>query len=152
MHLLSLHKYILEFQPRTIVIDPISSLVTIGSRGEVSAMLSRLLDMLKMHQISALITSLTHAQPINYNAMAEEAISSLVDTWIKLRNEERNGNRVRSLYIEKSRGMGHSTEIRDFIITNEGIKILNADSVTQQSGNGAEKIHQFSGNGSKRKR
>jgi circadian clock protein KaiC len=147
MHLLSLHKYIQEFQPRTIVIDPISSLVTIGSKGEVSAMLARLMDMLKLHQISALFTSLTHAQPLSYNSMAEEAISSLVDTWIKLRNVERNGNRVRSLYIEKSRGMGHSTEIRDFIITNEGIKILNAGLATQPSQNGDEKIHQFAGNG-----
>lgn len=151
MHLLSLHKYIREFQPRTIIIDPISSLVTIGNKGEVSAMLARLMDMLKLHRISALFTSLTHAQPISYNAMAEEAISSLVDTWIKLRNEERNGNRVRSLYIEKSRGMGHSTEIRDFIITDGGITILTADLVTQQSHNGTEKIHQFAGNGSKRK-
>lgn len=152
MHLLSLHKYILEFQPSTIIIDPMSSLVTIGSKGEVSAMLARLMDMLKMHGINALFTSLTHAQPIHYSAMAEEAISSLVDTWIKLRNEERNGNRVRSLYIEKSRGMGHSTEIKDFIITNEGIKILAADTVSQKSQNGAGKIHQFAGNGSKHKR
>jgi circadian clock protein KaiC len=152
MHLLSLHKYILEFQPRTVIIDPISSLVSIGNRGEVSAMLARLMDMLKSHRISSLFTSLTHAQPISYNAMAEEAISSLVDTWIKLRNEERNGHRVRSLYIEKSRGMGHSTEIRDFIITDQGIKILTADPVTQQSQNGAGKIHQFAGNGSKHKR
>jgi circadian clock protein KaiC len=152
MHLLSLHKYILEFQPRTIIIDPISSLISIGNRGEVSAMLARLMDMLKLHRISSLFTSLTHAQPISYNAMAEEAISSLVDTWIKLRNEERNGNRVRNLYIEKSRGMGHSTEIKNFIISNEGIKILTADLVMQPGQNGAEKIHQFAGNGSKHKR
>ena len=151
MHLLSLYKYILEFQPHTVIIDPISSLVTIGSNGEVRAMLARLMDMLKMHQISALFTSLTHEQPISFNSLAEEAISSLVDTWIKVRNEEGKGSRIRSLYIEKSRGMGHSNEIRDFIVTNDGIKIMSPDLAMQQGQNGSGRIARFSGNGSKRK-
>ena len=148
MHLLSLHKYILEFQPHTVIIDPISSLVTIGSKGEVRAMLARLMDMLKMHQINVLFTSLTRDRPINYNALADEVISSLVDTWIKVRNEESNGNRVRSLYIEKSRGMGHSNEIRDFIVTSKGIKILNAALATQPGENGSAGIGKLLGNGS----
>lgn len=151
MHLLSLYKYIREFKPHTVIIDPISSLVTIGSRGEVRAMLARLMDMLKMHQISSLFTSLTHEQPINYNALAEEAISSLVDTWVKLRNEERNSRMVRSLYIEKSRGTGHSSEIKDFIITDRGIEIINTDLPKKQDHNGMEKAGVFSGNGSKPK-
>jgi circadian clock protein KaiC len=151
MHLLSLQKYILEFQPHTVIIDPISSLVTIGSRGEVRAMLARLMDILKMHQINVLFTSLTHERPINYNSLADEAISSLVDTWIKVRNEEDNGNRIRSLYIEKSRGMGHSNEIRNFIVTNKGIEILKADLVTLQGQNGSERIGKLSRNGSKHK-
>jgi circadian clock protein KaiC len=151
MHLLSLHTYIREFKPHTVIIDPISSLVTIGSGGEVRAMLARLMDMLKIHQINALFTSLTHEQPIAYNALAEEAISSLVDTWIKVRNKESNSNRVRSLYIEKSRGMGHSSEIRDFMVTNQGIKIMNTNLPAQQGHNGMEKTYTLSGNDSKHK-
>ncbi len=148
MHLLSLHKYILEFKPQTVIIDPISSLITIGSRGEVRAMLARLMDTLKMHQISALFTSLTHEQPINYTTLTEEVISSLVDTWVKLRNEERKKVRVRSLYIEKSRGMGHSSEIRDFIVTDEGIRIKNAIMPTKQSKNTSEQNQAVPENGS----
>ena len=151
MHLLSLHKYIREFKPNTVIIDPISSLVTIGSRGEVRAMLARLMDMLKVHEINALFTSLTHERQISYNALADEAISSLVDTWIKVRNEERKGNKVRSLYVEKSRGMGHSSEIRDFIVTGHGIKIMEVDSLMKQDHNGSEKVIALSGNGSKNK-
>ncbi|MDR3714215.1 MAG: circadian clock protein KaiC [Puia sp.] len=146
MHLLSLHKYILEFQPHTVIIDPISSLVTIGSRGEVRAMLARLMDMLKMHQITTLFTSLTHEQPITYNALAEEAISSLVDTWIKVRNKEGRGSRIRSLYIEKSRGMGHSNEIWDFVVTNEGIKIINSEFSAKQGQNGSGEAGRLTAN------
>ncbi|MES1219325.1 MAG: ATPase domain-containing protein, partial [Bacteroidota bacterium] len=151
MHLLSLHKYILEFQPHTVIIDPISSLVTIGSKGEVRAMLAGLMDMLKMYQISALFTSLTNEQPINYNALADEAISSLVDTWIKVRNEESKGSRIRNLYIEKSRGMGHSNEIRNFIISNGGVKIMNGELVSKEGQNGFGGTGRLSGNGSKHK-
>ena len=151
MHLLTLYKYIREFNPNTVIIDPISSLITIGSRGEVRAMLSRLMDMLKIHQISSLFTSLTHERPISYNALAEEAISSLVDTWIKIRNEERQSSRVRSLYIEKSRGTGHSNEIRDFIITDKGIEIMSADTLIKQGRDDAEKPAALSENGSKHK-
>jgi circadian clock protein KaiC len=151
MHLLSLYKYIRDFRPHTVIIDPISSLVTIGSKGEVRAMLARLMDMLKINQISSLFTSLTHEQPISYSALAEEAISSLVDTWIKLRNEETSGNRVRSVYIEKSRGMGHSSEIREFVISDEGIKIMDGTSWTGQGQTGSEKTEALSGNGLKHK-
>ena len=151
MHLLSLHKYIQEFKPHTVIIDPMSSLVTVGSRGEVRAMLARLMDMLKSHQISALFTSLTHERPINNDEPAEEAISSLVDTWIKVRNEESKGERVRSLYIVKSRGMGHSSAVSNFIVTNQGIKIMKEDTMVQQSHNGSEKAKAFSENGSGRK-
>jgi len=148
MHLLSLHKYIREFKPDTVIIDPISSLVTIGSGGEVRAMLARLMDMLKMHQISSLFTSLSQENSIIGNAMAEEAVSTLVDTWVKVRNEESNNILTRSLYIEKSRGMGHSSEIRDFIVTDKGIKIMSANVLTKQVQNGSGKLVAHTGNGS----
>lgn len=149
MHLLSLHKYIQEFKPHTVIIDPMSSLVTVGSRGEVRAMLARLMDMLKSHQINALFTSLTHERPINNDEPAEEAISSLVDTWIKVRNEENKSERVRSLYIVKSRGMGHSSAVSNYIVTDRGIKIMKVDKL--QSDNGTEIAKALSENGSGRK-
>ena len=151
MHLLSLHKHIREFKPHTIIIDPISSLVSVGSRSEVRAMLARLMDMLKGHRISTLFTSLTQEQPIAYNESSEEAVSSLVDTWIKVRNEESKGNRVRSLYIVKSRGMGHSSEVKDFIVTDLGIKMMKAEPFAKQNGNGSGKDLILSGNHSKHK-
>jgi circadian clock protein KaiC len=148
MHLLSLHKYIQEFKPHTVIIDPISSLITVGSRGEVRAMLARLMEMLKSHQINGLFTSLTHERPIFNDEPAEEAISSLVDTWIKVRNEESKSERVRSLYIVKSRGMGHSSAVSNFIVTDQGIKIMKVDTILQQSHNGSEKADAPLGNGS----
>jgi circadian clock protein KaiC len=148
MHLLSLHKYIREFKPDTVIIDPISSLVTIGSRGEVRAMLARLMDMLKMHQISSLFTSLSQEKSLIGHAIAEDAVSSLVDTWVKVRNQERHNHLVRRLYIEKSRGMGHSSEIRDFIVTDKGIRILNTDVPMKQQQNGSGKAGTLSENGS----
>lgn len=151
MHLLTLHKYIREFNPHTVIIDPISSLITVGSSGEVRAMLARLMDMLKIHQISALFTSLTHAQPIEYNVLAEEAVSSLVDTWIEVRNAESKGDRIRSLYIVKSRGMGHSSEVRDFVITGQGIKIMNTNLPAKQVREGALEGNALAENGSKHK-
>jgi circadian clock protein KaiC len=151
LHLLSLHKHIREFNPHMVIIDPISSLVTVGSRGEVGAMLARLMDMLKIHQISAMFTSLSHEQAINYNGSTEETVSSLVDTWIKVRNEESKSERVRSLYIVKSRGMGHSSAVSNFIVTDRGIKIMNAGSLPVQGQNGFRKAIALSENGLKHK-
>jgi circadian clock protein KaiC len=148
MHLLSLHKYIREFKPHTVIIDPISSLVTIGSKGDVTAMLARLMDMLKMHQISSLFTSLSLEKSIISNALAEDVVSSLVDTWVKVRNEESNNNLIRSLYIEKSRGMGHTSEIKDFIVTDKGIKIMSANVLMKRGQNGAGALDTHTENGS----
>ena len=148
MHLLSLHKYIREFKPDAVIIDPISSLVTIGSKGEVTAMLARLMDMLKMHQINSLFTSLSLEKSIISNALAEDVVSSLVDTWVKVRNEESNNNLVRSLYIEKSRGMGHSSEIRDFVVTDKGIKIMSGNVLMKQGQNGSGALDTHTENGS----
>lgn len=143
MHLLSLHKYLYEFKPQTIIIDPISSLISVGNPGEVRAMLARLMDMFKTHQINTLFTSLSQEKSDNYNESSEESVSSLADTWIKVRNEESNGDRVRSLLIVKSRGMGHSSGVKDFIVTNEGVKMINTD----QNQNNSEKAEVTQGNG-----
>jgi circadian clock protein KaiC len=80
--------------------------------------------------------------------LAEDVVSSLVDTWIKVRNEESNNSLIRSLYIEKSRGMGHTNEIRDFIVTDKGIKIMSANVLMKKGQNGSGKVGMLSENGS----
>jgi circadian clock protein KaiC len=127
MHLLELHKLLAKHKPRTVIVDPISSLITIGSSSEVRGMLIRLMDTLKTSQINALFTSLTHLRESEHNDATVDAVSSLADTWINVRNEEKDQERVRSLLIVKSRGMGHSNNQQDFIITNKGILFRNAE-------------------------
>ncbi|MBK9981050.1 MAG: circadian clock protein KaiC [Saprospiraceae bacterium] len=121
MHLMVLNRLLTELKPRTVIIDPISSLITIGNSSEVGAMLVRLMDTLKMNQINALFTSLTNDGSSSNDNPTVDLVSSLADTWIKLTNEERNNERVRSLLIVKSRGMGHSNNQQDFTITAKGI-------------------------------
>ncbi len=121
MHLMVLSRLLVEIKPRTIIIDPISSLISIGNSSEVGAMLVRLLDTLKVNQVNALFTSLTHDGYPEYGGSSIDAVSSLADTWISLRNEERNNEGVRSLLIVKSRGMGHINSQLHFTITGRGI-------------------------------
>jgi circadian clock protein KaiC len=123
MHLLKIHKLVEEFKPDAIVIDPVTNLVS-GDSNEVHSMLMRLLDFLKTQQITALLTTLTNG------GVALEAtavgISSLIDTWILLRDVELNGERNRCLYVLKSRGMAHSNQVREFLFTDHGIKLIPA--------------------------
>jgi circadian clock protein KaiC len=123
MHLLTLHKLIEAFNPATVIVDPISSLITIGNSNEVRAMLIRLIDMLKSRQINALFTALTHTDKNEFNDVTVDAVSSLADTWINVDNESRNGNRERNLLILKSRGMGHFNNPVSFNITEKGIQL-----------------------------
>ncbi|HUM45492.1 MAG TPA: circadian clock protein KaiC [Chitinophagales bacterium] len=121
MHLLVLHKLLTELKPRTVIIDPISSLITIGNGSEVRGMLVRLMDTLKVNEINALFTSLTHERPSEANDATVDAVSSLADTWIKMENEDTDKERARTLLIVKSRGMGHFNGKQVFTITNRGI-------------------------------
>lgn len=125
MHLLLLHKLMKEIQPRTVIVDPISSLTTIGSSSEVRAMLVRLMDTLKTQGVNALFTSLTHQHLSETNDATVDAVSSLADTWINVKNEIINYDRTRSLLIVKARGMGHNNNPQEFKITNQGIQFLN---------------------------
>jgi circadian clock protein KaiC len=127
MHLIVLNKLLTELKPRTIIIDPISSLVTIGNSNEVRSMLVRLMDTFKKNQVTAMFTSLTHYGLSEHSNMTVYAVSSLADTWIDLKNEEHNNERVRSLLIVKSRGMGHSNNRQDFTITNKGIEFTTSN-------------------------
>ena len=127
LHLLTLRKLIKDFKPTTIVIDPISNLINVGSEQEVRSMLVRLIDMLKANNITALFTSL-NKQTDNFRPdLAEESVSSLVDTWITVRDMEGIGERNRGIFIVKARGMGHSNQVREFVITNKGIELLDIE-------------------------
>ena len=124
MHLLRIHKLVEKLNPDTVVVDPVSNLVGTGARKEVHSMLIRLLDMLKERQITALFTSLSQAS--GNLEKSEVGISSLMDTWILLRDVELNGERNRCIYALKSRGMPHSNQVREFLLTSQGIKLLPA--------------------------
>jgi circadian clock protein KaiC len=124
MHLLHLYTCIRDFKPRTVIIDPISSLIDVGSTREVKGMLVRLMYMLKQKQVNAVITSLTHHNSIIGGDRTEDIVSSIADTWIKVSNEENDRTILRSLFIVKSRGTGHSGQLSNFIITNEGLVLL----------------------------
>lgn len=118
LHLANMIKAVAEFNPSVVVIDPISSFVSNQNQNEVKTMLIRLIDYLKVHQITALLVSLTSGHTDLETTDSE--ISSLIDTWILLRDIEVNGERNRGMYILKSRGMAHSNQIREFVLTNRG--------------------------------
>jgi circadian clock protein KaiC len=123
MHLLRIHKIVDEFKPDAVIVDPVTNLMA-GNTNEVYSMLMRTLDFLKTRQITALLTTLTNGG----SALEQTAvgISSLIDTWILLRDVELNGERNRCLYVLKSRGMAHSNQVREFLFTDHGIQLVPA--------------------------
>jgi circadian clock protein KaiC len=123
MHLLRMHKLVEETKARVVIVDPITSYISLGDTLEVKSMLTRLIDFFKMHQITALFTSLTEGG--SALEQSEVGISSLMDTWILLRSIESNGERNRGIGVLKSRGMAHSNQIREFLITDHGIDLVN---------------------------
>lgn len=127
LHLLTLMKLIKTFEPSTVIIDPISNLITIGSFQEVRSMLIRLIDMLKVNNITALFTALTRHNGYFGPDQGSDSISSLVDTWITVRDMEGIGERNRGIFIVKSRGMGHSNQVREFTISDNGINLLDVE-------------------------
>lgn len=122
MHLVAIHKAIRRFKPDVIILDPITNLITIGSVSEVKTMLVRLIDFLQAEQITVMFTALTLNNIVN--EQTDEGVSSLVDAWLLIRDIESNGERNRGLYIMKSRGMKHSNQIREFVITDQGIDLV----------------------------
>ncbi|MGE8340323.1 MAG: circadian clock protein KaiC [Flavobacterium sp.] len=144
LHLLTLRKLIKEFEPTTIIIDPISNLISVGSEHEVRSMLVRLIDMLKANNITAMFTSLNKQTDTVRPDLAEESVSSLVDTWITVRDMEGVGERNRGIFIIKARGMGHSNQVREFVITSNGIELLDVELGPQGILTGAaRKSYQF---------
>jgi circadian clock protein KaiC len=121
-HLSAMHRLIEEKKPRVVVVDPISNLISVGTSLEVKAMLARLIDFMKVKEMTALFTSLTIDD--SHPEGTDVGISSFMDTWLVLRNVEMNGERTRTLDVVKSRGMAHSNQVREFVLTREGLKLL----------------------------
>jgi circadian clock protein KaiC len=124
MHLATIFKEIAEFKPAVVIIDPITSLMDGGLASEGKAMVTRLIDYLKAGQITSLFTSLT--QGGHALQQSEAAMSSLMDSWLLLQDFEGNGERNRVLYVLKARGMAHSNQIREFLISNRGVDLVDA--------------------------
>lgn len=132
MHLVTMYDAVREFQPDVVVLDPITDFFGAGSRTEIKAALTRIIDFLKTKQITALFTSY-----LSENENTEPGlvgVSSLIDTWISLRNLESHGERHRGLFILKSRGMAHSHQIRAFHLTDHGVQIGDLDHAGRYSG------------------
>jgi circadian clock protein KaiC len=122
MHLLVFYKLIKQFKPSVVILDPITNLITVGNSGEVKSILIRLIDFLQQEQITVMFTALS--LPSDSTGNQEEEISSLVDVWIALQDIELNGERNRGIYVLKSRGMKSSNQVREFVITDKGIEIV----------------------------
>lgn len=124
MHLATMFKEIAAFQPHVVIVDPITSLMDLGTNSEGKGMVTRLIDYLKAGQVTTLFTSLT--QGGHALQQSEAGMSSLMDSWLLLQDYEGNGERNRVLYVLKARGMAHSNQIREFLISNHGIDVVDA--------------------------
>ena len=121
-HLLVSHRCIASFRPSVVVVDPVTNLLMVSTLNEVRSMLTRLVDFLKTSGITAIFTSLTAGGgPLE---ASEADVSSLMDTWLLLESITVGGERNRALYVLKSRGMEHSNQIREFLLTNNGLHLL----------------------------
>jgi circadian clock protein KaiC len=121
LHLTAIHQLVEEFKPRVVVVDAVSSFLGMGVSAEVTSMIVRLIDFLKTKQITFYITSLNEGAETLDRAGAN--ITSVVDTWLLLRNTEMNNARVRTLAVLKSRGMAHSSATHPFAITSKGVAL-----------------------------
>lgn len=122
MHLVTIHQIVAEFRPSVTVIDPVTNLMTVGTHADVQAMLTRLIDHLKTANITAMLTSLTTGH--TDVERTETTISSLMDTLIVLANDQPRDRHRRGLHVLKSRGMPHSNELCEFVLTDHGMDML----------------------------
>ncbi len=128
MHLLYVYKLVNSFKPVSVVIDPLTSLVGQGDEREVSSMITRMIDLLKSRGITTFFTSLVSAN-FKSNTNGEIGVSSLIDTWIVFRNieEVESRKRTRELFIVKSRGTNHDSDVHTFILSDDGIFVMPND-------------------------
>jgi circadian clock protein KaiC len=119
-HLTQLYEEVEQHHPDVVVIDPITDFTALGTSVDVKSMLMRIVDYLKTNEITAVFTSLLHDNGI----VDDPTISSLIDNWVQLRSLELDAQRNRGIFVQKARGMAHSNEIREFVLTDRGIKML----------------------------
>ena len=147
MHLVAIHKKIKKFKPKVVILDPITNLVAVGSVSDVKLMLIRLIDFLQAEQITVMFTALTLNNIVN--EQTDEGVSSLVDAWLLVRDIESNGERNRGMYIMKSRGMKHSNQVREFVITDQGLDLvdvyLGPEGVMTGSAREAQQLNEVTG-------
>lgn len=118
-HLTTVYQEVEAHRPDVVVLDPITDFTSMGTPTDVKVLLMRIVDYLKGRQVTAVFTSLMHER-----GAEDPTISSLIDNWVQLRNLESQAQRDRGVFIQKARGMPHSNQIREFVLTGEGIKLL----------------------------
>jgi circadian clock protein KaiC len=121
VHLATMHKAVNRFEPRVVIVDSLTNFIIGGNEVAVKMMVIRLVDYLKTKQITSLFTSLTAGGGILERT--EVAVSSMIDTWLLLREIEIGGERKRGLNVLKSRGMAQSNQIREFLLTDHGVEL-----------------------------
>ena len=119
-HLTTLYRLVEAYRPQAVVIDPITDFTTLGTSLDVTALLMRIVDYLKVQQITAVFTSLMHRN----TSVDDPTVSSLIDNWVQLRNVETDAERNRGVFIQKARGMSHSNQVREFVLDDGGITLL----------------------------
>jgi len=141
MHLLDLYKLIADFKPKAVVIDPLTSLIGQGDQLEIQSMLTRMIDGLKSKGITGFFTSLVSSNASN-DTSGEIGVSSLIDTWIVVRELEENEGkrRIRGIYIVKSRGMGHSSDVQKLILSDDGIHVVPMDAAATVTSKQKKKV------------
>ncbi len=123
MHLARMQEAVKICNPTVVIVDPISTLLGIGDPAEVKSVITRFTDFLKNRKILGLFTHLTHNTGVT--ELTETEISSIMDTWIVVRHAETNAERNRVIFVLKSRGTAHSNQLREFLLTDKGIDIVN---------------------------
>ena len=152
MHLLDLYKTIAVFKPTAVVIDPLTSLIGEGSPREIQSMVTRMIDLLKSQGMTGFFTSLVSSTAQNFTS-GEIGVSSLIDTWIVVRELEEDGGRqrVRGLYIVKSRGMGHSSDVHKLVLSDAGIGLVPMEATVRSSPSSGPKTDKHKGTSEKSK-
>jgi circadian clock protein KaiC len=118
-HLTTVYQQVEVHAPDVVVVDPITDFTSLGTSTDVKVLLMRIVDYLKNRQVTAVFTSLMHDR-----GAEDPTISSLIDNWVQLRNLESQAQRDRGVFIQKARGMPHSNQIREFVLSDEGIRLL----------------------------
>jgi circadian clock protein KaiC len=137
-----MHDLVNEFRPMVVAVDPINNLSIDRLEAQVKPTLMRLIDFLKQRQITAVFTSLSAGEGSTMPEITEVGVSSLMDTWLLLRNVEINGERNRTLYVMKSRGMRHSNQVREFLLSDSGIDLVDVYLGAEQVLTGTARVAQ----------